>query len=433
LAQSAYATYLLSEADSAQVPLPVEPVDYQLQYIRDAFATDARWLDQIARYGTKPEFVYAFSPGGPARWDQSPPQTSPPPLALEATALFRAGSAAVGYLVAGFSYPEAEHVWIEGERGILEFTIPHVRGRATQFQNVEMKMRVRGRKSSTGREQYCLIALNGAIISYVKVPESESEISVPFPNKLVEGVNKFRLELIPEHREPVLSSDGTVVDPRFLSILIKSLVVSSSDTARTPKFGLGKLYTVEPGAYSESALYQQFYGAEDIGAWMAGRRGALRFMIEPDAGNLSLELSVSGRRSFGSETAQTLCVTINGTAFPVITLADGANAISLPLPDSAIKEGIVEVELEIRHAEAVFDAEHNIIDPRLLGLCLHSLKIEGQRGSANPVAGDNDGSPADGPTFDGIDLPQGGAENSPKRMSIFTKARASRIWQTLKR
>jgi hypothetical protein len=392
LAQTSYATYVLREYEGAMVPLPVEPIDYQLQYIRDAVSGDGRWLDQITRYGKKPEFIYAFSPGAPPRWDQSPPQAPPPMLALDTPALFGSDSPAIRYLAAGFSHPEPDHVWIEGSYGLIEFSIPRNDDDPFGLQRATLRIRAVGRRSAAGREQHCTLTLNGETIAYFGVPEAETELVVPLPQRIIDRTHHFRIQLTPDHREAVTDVNGTVIDPRLLSIQLKSIIIDTAGEKEIPLLEFDKTYALGGGSYGAAVLYRNFYPGEATGVWMVGRQGALRFRVGPHEGGVSIELTVAGRKALKTGESQTLRMTLNGESLPSITLSDGENTIRVPVPALNTLDGLVTLNLELDHAEAVMDDQWKIIDPRLLGLFLLSLTIVRSKGAANPPrAGDSNG------------------------------------------
>jgi hypothetical protein len=382
IAQSSYATYAELKGPNHIGQLPAEPLEQQQQYIRDSFANDFRWMEHVSRGRTVPAFPYTLSPAGPPRWHQSPPQSPPPVLHCDRPASMCSGGSGLRFLVSGFSVPEAGHIWLEGESGILEFSLPGsdgavaVSGAGTgefELSDFVLKIAVAGRKSNvTGREQHCTLAINNAVVGYSDVPDGGGLIVFPIPPKVIALNRSIRLEIIPDHREPVLNGDGDVIDSRLVSIMLKSLEVSRVGEVPPVIIETGRFYRCNTAGDGISALYKNFYAAEQFGAWMAGRFGSLRFSCRSASASRSsgreLYVEMVARKSQFTGNEQSVSIVVNGQEAQSFKLDGPPRVLKVPLNDYNEADGLFVVNVSVEHAEAVFDDNQKIIDPRLLGV-----------------------------------------------------------------
>jgi len=394
LAQSNYTSYVYEE--SLVVAMEgEEPVEQQRQYIRDAFARDPRWLMMLGTHRDIPQAVYSTGPATPIRWtDYSAPFEITHQIPLGRRLSAAAGGTALPYLMNGFSPPEAEHSWLAGERGVVSFSI----GAAAKasFEDHELVLRVRGRRSvETGREQHCHVAINGKFVAYLRVPEHETEVHVPIPPMALRGARNVQMEIVPDHSEPVLDENGTIVDPRRLSIMLRSMILIPRSFA-PPMFGVGEIYKTIEGERGAEALAQGFHLPEPNLTWVAGAKGALRFILDSQPVRPRLVLRLSGRNSVVGGTPQKVAVKVGGKREGVFILKEGMHDYAIDLAPEQTAVSSLWVEVEAHHAEAVFDESHNVVDGRLLGVAIGGVGVlergEGWRAVSLESAESDEGS-----------------------------------------
>lgn len=386
LAQTNYVSYVYNESLTISVE-GAEPVDQQRQYIRDAFIRDPRWLKLVSTYRDVPKSVYSAGPVTPARWtDYSAPFeiTHRIPLARRLSAA--AGGEALLYLAKGFSPPEEEHSWLADERGIISFSL----GSSTKgvFEDHELVLCVRGRRSvTTGREQHCLVLINSKVIAYLRVPEHDTDICISIPPMVTTGARNVRLEIVPEHSEPVLDDGGTIVDPRRLSIMLRDMMLITRSSA-PPTFKVGEIYQTVEGEKGAEALSQDFHRPEPNMTWVAGSEGGLRFMPDSQPMRPRLVLRLSGRSSCVDGAPQKVTVHVNGEREGVFIVSEGMHDYAIDLAPEKVLAPSLWIKLETRHAEAVFDDANNVVDGRLLGVAIGAVGLVEADEGWHPVSAD---------------------------------------------
>jgi hypothetical protein len=375
LAQTNYTTYMLDESLSGFDRPRNEPVEAQQQYIRDRFMRDPAWLDKLAKGVGIPEFVFAYSPGSPIRWDRyTPPHSMFTRIRTNASLATAAGSEGLKCLSSGFGSPEPDHIWLLAERGIIEFSLPPQASDAVEDYCIILT--IAGRHSvATGREQHCTIALNGMIIAYTTVPEQISEIKIDIPLNLVAGSSSFRLELTPDHADPIFDDFGTIIDDRRLSIMLKSFGVFQRPQRSLPVLDVDEVYGCGQADRGTDALVKGFYASEAEHTWIAGSAASVRFRLRSTAAAPVLHLSVIARPSLQTGAPQVMTLTINGRDLGEHELVEGRQEIDIELDPGDLSGRSVYLGVKARHAEAVYDSDHNIIDKRLLGIALIELGI----------------------------------------------------------
>ena len=373
LAQSNYATYMLDESAANEVGRPVEPLEHQRQYIRDYFARDPRWLDRLGKRTSIPEFVYAYSPGSPIRWDSySAPRSITQQIALNQILTTQVDGPGLHYIVGGFSWPEPDRVWMEAERGVIEFALPD--SDLSHYEDITVCLTVSGRRSlGTGRHQHCTFAINGMVVAYDKIPDEVSDVCLKVPLHLSSASRIFRLELTPDHAEPVYDHTNKVVDSRRLSMNLRAITVLSDLQDAPPVFVTDKIYRFATGEEGIEALGSNFYSPEAEMTWIAGSSGLLRFRIKQSTGSWNLKLTMIGRSSLESGSPQTAMIEINGFEFGPFEIGIFPQTIIVPFELLSNITNFVTVKAA--HAEAVFDENHAIIDNRLLGIAIYGMEI----------------------------------------------------------
>lgn len=378
LAQSSYTSYVYEENLVVSME-GEEPVAQQRQYIRDAFARDPRWITMLSTHRDIPRIAYSTGPATPIRWtDYSAPFEITHQIPVGQRLSAAAGGAALTYLINGFSPPETEHSWLAGERGVITFSIGASAKAA--FEDHELVLRVRGRRSvQTGREQHCHVAINGKFVAYLRVPEHDSDIHIPIPPMILKGARNVQMEIVPDHSEPVLDENGTIVDPRRLSIMVRDMRLIAR-TSALPTLGVGEIYKTIEGERGSEALIEGFHLPEPNLTWVAGARGALRFILDSQPVRPRLVLRLSGRNSAGGM-PQKVTVKVGGRQQAVFTVREGMADYAVDLAPEAVAGPSLWVEIEVSHAEAVFDQGHNVIDGRLLGVAIGGVGVlEGGEG-----------------------------------------------------
>jgi hypothetical protein len=133
------------------------------------------------------------------------------------------------FLQSGFSSPEAQHVWIDGLTGKLEFMMP------SGNTNAQLSIVVVGRSE---QQQLCTVVANGkVIVSDAEVRQGETEIIAPLPAVAGAVLGKMRVTLTIAHASPVRNKEGKVVDPRYLGMQLVALTVFDKPRAAPVKRG----------------------------------------------------------------------------------------------------------------------------------------------------------------------------------------------------
>ncbi len=372
LAQTGYASAVSDETIAIVPRAMAEPPAVQQQYIRDRHLRDPRWLDRQIRGAKLPEFVFAYAPGAPVRWqDFTLPAAARPKLTLDQMIPICTGGAGLEVLGAGFSAPEPEHVWLASERGIIEFRLDAIDPGSAA--NYEIVLLVFGRRSIvSGREQHCTVVLNGSIIAYVAVSDHVHEMRIAVPFHLLKAQSAYRLELIPDHSEPAQPHDG-VTDQRHVSIALMGIGMFSERSEHVPKLEVGRLYGCGTEEVGAQALARGFYAPEPGLCWIAGVRGDIRFAVQGSASRPALLLELRVRSAIDGQ-EQKLSFSANGRHLASLALPDGHQRILLPL-DRLGTLSYLHVGIGVRHAEVTRDGDGRIVDGRLLGCAIFQLGI----------------------------------------------------------
>ena len=367
LAQTNYATYVQTRP-SRDTRRPAEPIDRQRQYIRDSFARDPRWL-KAASLGSKlPEFVFQSSPGTPIPWhDYQPPASVGRRLVPDRAVPTVAGGEGLDYLVSGFAKPEPDHVWLDGERGVIEFALAPAE--PDRLEDFSLSLSVAGRRSvETGRDQHVTLAVNGMVVGYAVVPEHPAELDIAIPRHLMRGVSSFRIEVTPDHADQVFNAAGHVIDARRLSVQLRALTLRRRLQAEPPVLAANERYRCSVGQPGAQALLSNFHPPEERFAWIAGRRGIVWFRLGgvPELPELRLELLA--RRSLASGEPPRIRLELNGTDLGSFQLLEGEQEMAVDVSAADLTARSVYLVIEASHAEAVYGDDHRILDPRLLAV-----------------------------------------------------------------
>jgi hypothetical protein len=372
LAQSNYSTHLLDETASLSIRSPVESPELQHQYVRDHFVRDGRRLDRLASSGPMPTVLHAFAPGSDIRWStHRSPDLATKLMPLDKIIDIRAGAKGVDYLISGFSHPETEAVWLAADRGIIEFTIPQM----AAAEDYEIVLNLAGRRATeTGRLQHCTILLNKIAIAYIALPEVYTDIRIKMPLNIARTTRVFRVELVPDHAEVVVDQTGRVVDHRTLSLLIRSIAVVRELSQRLPALEVGNIYPCIEGGEATRAFVKGFYAPEHNLTWMCGTDGEICFRATSTPEKPVVILKVAGREAKDG-TAQSLKITLNGSACGDFDLGTETKLIRLPCKPEDINGTDIQVDLKAKHADPVYDMGGALVDSRLLGVSLLEIGI----------------------------------------------------------
>ena len=215
-------TYVYREQDDKHVLPPVVAPAVQHQYIRDALSK-ARATMEIVRIPKLPDVIFAHQ-------DATPPLNTLIRRPLEVVSLIRSGeiySISQGgngapLLAEGWSYLEADGVWMDGRAASLEFGC--ARDDAPEFQKARFTLKLEGRGAQgNGRTQHVTCFVNGAPIAYFEVSAWWNSYTFDAPRDLFGDNAAVRLRLVADHAEPVLDESGGVADPRRIGLKIVEL------------------------------------------------------------------------------------------------------------------------------------------------------------------------------------------------------------------
>ncbi len=382
VAQSNYATHIQDDTATISVREPVESVELQQQYIRDYYRRDGRWLDRVSRGSKIPEFVHAYAPGAPIRWANTLASGEyTRMLSPDRTYFTRIGEPAVKCLVSGFSTPESEAVWLAGDRGVLEFSLP--RGAASVAEDHDIVLSLAGRRSLvTGRLQHCTYIINNVAVAYTALAESFEDIRIRIPLNALRNTNVFRLEIVPDHAEQVVDENGRVTDPRHLSLLLRSVTVTKNAAGRVAVLKPNQMRECVEGDMIVRTMTSGFYSPESNMTWMSGTNAQMQFRVGDPVTSPVIRMKVAARAAHDGE-AQRLWLRVGDREAGEFVVTHESQIISVACKPDEINHHTVVLTLTARHAEPVVDEYGNLLDNRLLGISLNEFGIfDDPRGAA---------------------------------------------------
>jgi len=380
-AQTGYATYVRDTAKTETLPGSLIPEEQQQQFIRDAFAFDRRWLSRMTLAAPMPQRIYAYSRTAPIRFDSfRPPLGVSRNLAVGAMVEPTIDGDGDRYLEHGFSHPEKEGIWIEGECATIEF---HYGDRSRAAEDLDFVIFMRGRAAKDdGRLQHCTVVLNGVAIAYVEVPEQHKRFAFRIPRNAITADGRMRVQLTTDHAEQVYDEDGKMIDARRLGLYIARFGLMSR---REPGLLMepGRTYDFRDGSEGLKALAEGFSYPEVDWTWLVGGTTRLDAHVRNFQPPMHLVLWLSGRANRSTGAPQSVSISINGEQAGVFELAAPRVRIAVPLTGETVgKDGICSLVLQFAHAEAVLDAQGDVADGRLLTAQLHAIQVEGMTGEA---------------------------------------------------
>ncbi|MGE6744212.1 glycosyltransferase [Allorhizobium pseudoryzae] len=375
IACSHYHTYLHQIDAGRHIPDPAEKALHQNQFIRDHFFGDPRYQDGLLRYVGKVEHVYAYSPGSPIRWEnyQSPYNSV---VVATVNRMYPVGLGSIGqqFLGDGFSYPEADGVWIEGPVGVLSLRLSNdADSGAPDF---ELCLLVEGRNSLVDNSvQDLAVKINGALIGYQTVPTGEKWLRFRIPRRIAGRTSSFRIELHPGHSEMGYDDQGKVIDGRRMSIKVRALAIENAYSATMKTLQYDEEYLFRQTGNGVELLGEGFFAPEEFGAWMAGTEATLQFRLPADNKPKILSLLVAGRRRNTSGEPQLIRLTVGDVKSDWVAIGEQQDLIKLVLDESSSQHNLVVLKIEVSHAEAVVSAFGSILDGRALGAAIYSVRL----------------------------------------------------------
>jgi hypothetical protein len=260
------------------------------------------------------------------------------------------GNSGVKYIEHGFSAPEPEGTWIEGDFGGLQFYCAEQCWAAAEDYDLVVYMRGRAERD-TSRPQHCTVVINGVAIAYVEVPEQNARYAFRVPRNAFNSDGRMRIQLIPDHSEMVYNPTGQVIDGRTLSIHIQRFGVISR-VAR-PRPALAPELTYDFGADSPAlaALREGMAYPDRDGVLLLGKAAHLVFTVKDFQAPMHLQLWLTDSSGGEADTVPFVAVSINGGR-PAAYGMDGPDGrIDIPLTADGVGEnGICAVTLEFGQA-----------------------------------------------------------------------------------
>lgn len=375
--RSGYATYVHNTAKTESLPQAVIPEEQQQQYIRDAIAFDSRWLSRMTLASKMPEHIYAYSRGAPVRFDQfQHPMGITRNLAVGELVETCRDGAGIKYLTHGFSFPEIEGSWIEGDYGSIEFYCDEMKRAPAQDYDFVLYMRGRAERD-TDRPQHCTVVMNGVPIAYVEVPDGfNSRFVFRVPHNAVSRDGCMRIKLVPDHAELVYGARDQVVDNRRLSLHVQRFGLVSRRSAVRPVLAPMVVYEMGEGAEALAILDEGFSYAERRSTWLLGRGAHMSFRVKDFAPTMRLLLWLTGRSRNGAGGSQKVMVSLNGKPAGVFELDGREVQIGIPLTEDAMgANDLCSVTLEFAEAPAMLEAIGGLETGELVAAELHRIQI----------------------------------------------------------
>jgi hypothetical protein len=375
-ARSGYATYVRDTAKTEALPAVAVPLEQQQQYIRDTLAFDSRWLSRMTLASAMPQHIYAYSTGAPVRFDHfQHPMGITRSLAIGEMVETAQNGDGVKYLVHGFSFPEVEGVWIEGDYGAIEFYCSEQTRSA--MQDLDLVIYMRGRpERDTDRPQHCTVVVNGVAIAYVEVQDGHNaRFAFRMPRNAISHDGRMRLQLIPDHAELVYGDRDQVVDNRRLSLHIQRFGLFPRQPSIRPVLVPSVTYAVGEGAEALAILHDGACYPMPDGAWLLGRAAHMSFRVKDFAPTMRLLLWLTGRDGPKGD-PQMVSVSLNGAAVGLFALNGREVQIGVPLTKDIVNvDGVCAVTLEFAHARRALEAIDGIDRGEPLAAVLHRIQI----------------------------------------------------------
>jgi hypothetical protein len=238
------------------------------------------------------------------------------------------------------------------------------------------------------------------VIAYVEIPEAFTDLVIAVPLHLLQGMDRFRFELTPDHADQVFDGNGQLIDPRRLSIRLKSLMMQTVRQRTLPVFAAGEQWSCGEAQPGSLALASHFHMPEERFAWIAGKSGRIWFRLSSVPDNPELRLRLRGRVSLATGEMPRVTLTANGDSLGthLLVVFDDEGELTVDISKVDLSARLIDLVIETSHAEAVYDSLHQITDNRLLGLGVISFGVfsRAAAGADADILGDGD----DAPDFD---------------------------------
>jgi len=381
IAHSGLATFVHREAEARMLPRSILDRDHQQQYIRDAFASSPQWRARMSALESVRDVSSRSAFTAPTRWGSySHPRNIALKLPLGVAMPTTQNGAGEKYLAEGFSSPESQFTWIEGESGIIEFACAPEDTAASLEEELVLEMI--GRPSrETGRQQHCTILINGLSVAYVFVPDVKTEIKIRIPR--LQNVSKngwVRIEIIPDHSELVYDKSGKVVDARRLSIALSSFELRSFWLSTPPAVTSGRVYPTNAMGAGIVVFAAGFSHPEPTGTWMIGKAARLQFKVVDYTEPMALVLRLRALKS-DDGADQSAIVWVNGREAATFAIPAEPTDCGIPLTrEMAGEDGVCRVALSFLHAGEVRNPSGKVTDAR--PLAAHLIQFTVARGSS---------------------------------------------------
>lgn len=374
LAQSNFASHMRDEAAPISIRDPALSRDLQAQFIRDYFSGDARWATRMWRRAGDLQLLPTADPSSARRWNTlHSPASGTKTIEPGRTVALHTGSPGLEFLVSGFSFPEEAAVWLANERGVIEFALPSRAAR--HIEDYKVVLSLLGRRSrESGRMQHCTFIINNLAVAYQAIPDFFTNISIKIPRNVMKDAASFRLEILPDHCEPVFDESGNVVDQRNLSVLLSSIAVVRDSNEVAAILPVNTMQPVSEGEAITRSLTSGFYAPERVGTWICGQLGEIHIRVRDAVTEPVLLLKLEGRPDNDLGTPQEARISINGRETSRLLLTREAKLYEVPLQSGDLGE-VTHISIRARHAEPVVDSSGIIVDPRLLGIAVYEIGV----------------------------------------------------------
>jgi hypothetical protein len=342
-AQSGYATYVRDLAKAEALPESMVAQDHQRQFIRDTVAFDSRWL---ARMAVAQEAGPSSAVVPPMPFERYQPLGVTRHLPLDRLVETGAGGGGVKYLEQGFSAPEKEGVWIDGDLGVVEFHSAE----PTWAPDLDLDLVVymNGRAAhDTGRPQHCTVVMNGVAVAYVETPAFNARYAFRVPRNAFPTDGRMRLQLIPDHAEFVYDDSGRVIDPRRLGIHLQRFGLVSRPAAPRPALAVEAAHAFTDGSPALGALRDGFVYSDSTGTVLLGRGAHLSFEATGFSDPMHLQLWLSDRSTGTDAAVEYVLVTVNGVPHGAFEVTPAETRVDVALrPEAVGPDAVCAVTLE---------------------------------------------------------------------------------------
>ncbi|SEO29649.1 hypothetical protein SAMN04488103_1206 [Gemmobacter aquatilis] len=246
------------------------------------------------------------------------------------------------FLTRGFSHPEEQATWIDGQSGDLVF---HIEGAADAHDGeLDLVLVLGGRPArATARQQHCRVSVNGIGIAYFPVGAANDRHVVHLPVGCANRGGPLRVTLAPDHHEPVVDAAGNVVDQRQLGLFLQAFGIFARKVRALPLLKTSEVKAISAAAGSEKLIVSG--GVLSDAAEVSGEGPlVLRFQVQEDCvpGWIILKVASPGTAKLPEQ----IHYTLNGLYSRTITPTRLIEEIFIPvLPQVVGSDGQCEVAI----------------------------------------------------------------------------------------